>query len=84
MLKVDGVNLNFDKSAIDYIVSEASKKDVGARGLRGIVDKPMNILMFELPKYKNIKKMTITKELLDNPNKELEKIKNEAEKETTT
>ena len=84
LLKVDGVNLKFDKSAIDYIVSEASKKNLGARGLRGIVDKPMNILMFELPKYKNIKKMTITKELLDNPNKELEKIKNEAEKETTT
>ena len=74
LLKADGVTLNFDKSAIEYIVAEASKKKLGARGLRGIVDKPMNILMFELPKYDNIKKMVITKELLDNPNKELEKI----------
>ena len=43
-------------------------------------DKPMNILMFELPKYENIKKMVITKELLDNPNKELEKIIKENQK----
>lgn len=83
LLKIDGVNLKFDKSAIEYIVSEASKKNLGARGLRGIVDKPMNILMFELPKYSHIKKMVITKELLDNPSKELEKIRKEAEKETS-
>ena len=80
LLKADGVTLKFDKSAIEYIVSEASKKKLGARGLRGIVDKPMNILMFELPKYDNIKKMVITKELLDNPNKELEKIIKENQK----
>lgn len=80
LMKVDGVSLKFDKSAIEYIVSEASRKNLGARGLRGIIDKPMNILMFELPKYDNIKKMVITKELLDNPNKELEKIVKENKK----
>ena len=74
LLKVDGINLKFDKSAIEYIVTEAAKKNLGARGLRGIVDKPMNILMFELPKYDNIKQMVVTKELLDNPKKVLEKI----------
>ena len=74
LLKADGVSLKFDNSAIEYIVTEAGKKNLGARGLRGIVDKPMNILMFELPKHQNIKKMTITKDMLNNPNKELEKI----------
>ena len=74
LMKVDGVSLKFDKSAIEYIVAEASKKNLGARGLRGIVDKPMNILMFELPKYDWLKKITVTKAMLDKPNEELEKL----------
>jgi ATP-dependent Clp protease ATP-binding subunit ClpX len=82
LMKLDGVNVTFDKSAINYIVEEASKKNLGARGLRGIIDKPMNILMYELPKYPNIKKMLITKELLDNPNKEIERIVKGSKKDT--
>jgi len=84
LMKVDGINITFDKSAINYIVEEAAKKNLGARGLRGIIDKPMNIIMFELPKYPNIKKMLITKELLNNPNTEMKKIINgETKKEIT-
>lgn len=76
LMKIDGVNLTFDNSALSYIVEEASKKNLGARGLRGIIDKPMNIIMFELPKYPNIKKMLITKDLLDNPNQGIKNILN--------
>lgn len=73
LFKIDGVKLNFDKESIKYIVEEAQKKKLGARGLRGIIDKQMNSLMYELPKHDNIKEITITKELLSYNNDEIEK-----------
>lgn len=84
LMKADGVNLKFDKSAIEYIVAEASKKNLGARGLRGIVDKPMNILMFEVPKYDWLKKLTITKAMLNKPSEELDKLIKENEDENAS
>ena len=42
-------------------------------GVRGIIDKQMNSLMYELPKHDNIKEITITKELLSYNNDEIEK-----------
>lgn len=81
LIKADGVSVKFDDSAINYIVEEANKKALGARGLRGIIDKSMNILMYELPKYPFIKKMTITKELLDHPENEFKKIVDDNKKE---
>lgn len=76
LFKIDGVKLNFDKESIKYIVEEAQKKKLGARGLRGIIDKQMNTLMYELPKHQDIKEITITKELLSYNNEEIEKFLN--------
>lgn len=64
LFRMDGVKLKFQKDAIDYIAEEALKKNIGARGLRAILEKKMYQLMFELPQYSNIKDLTITKEML--------------------
>lgn len=64
LFRMDGVKLNFDEDAIGFIVEEAMKKKVGARGLRGVIEKRMYDLMFELPKQNDIKHYTITKEVL--------------------
>lgn len=77
LFKIDGVKLKFDKDSIEYIVKEAQKKQLGARGLRGIIDKRMNILMFEVPKYENIKEITITRDLLES---NMDNIKNHLNK----
>lgn len=64
LLKMDGVKLKFNKSAIEYIAEEAIKKNVGARGLKGIVEKKMYDLMFEIPRSEGVDTFTVTKEML--------------------
>jgi ATP-dependent Clp protease ATP-binding subunit ClpX len=63
LFKVDGVNLKINNSALDYIAEEALKRKVGARGLKGIIEKQMYELMYDIPQ-KEIKTFTITKEML--------------------
>ena len=57
LFKMDNVQLDFDKGALDVIVDTAVEYKLGARGLRSIVESIMNDLMFELPNHRgeNIK-----------------------------
>lgn len=70
LLRMDGVDLEFDDEAIEYIAEEAIKRNVGARGLKGIIEKKMLHLMFDIPKQieektlQNNHKLLITKEML--------------------
>lgn len=64
LLKMDGVKLKFNKGAIEYIAEEAIKKNVGARGLKGIVEKRMYDLMFEIPQSEGVDAFTVTREML--------------------
>ncbi|PLS19678.1 ATP-dependent Clp protease ATP-binding subunit ClpX [Bacillus sp. M6-12] len=66
LFRMDGVRLKFHQSAIDYIVEEAERKKVGARGLKGVIEKRMYDIMFELPKQSDVKSYTITKDVLLN------------------
>ncbi len=58
LISMDGVELIWDDSAISYIAAKAYKRGTGARGLKSIIEKEMNDLMFELP-GSNIKKATV-------------------------
>lgn len=49
LFKMDDVELEFDKGALDAIVDTAVEYKLGARGLRSIVEMIMNDYMFELP-----------------------------------
>lgn len=73
LFKMDGVKLKFDKESLKYVVKEAQKKKLGARGLRGVLDKQMNNLMYEIPQH-NIKEITITKDILISDEKNLKDI----------
>ena len=64
LFKMDQVELKFNKEALDAIVDTAISYKLGARGLRSIVEKVMNDLMFELPDHRG-EKITITKELVN-------------------
>jgi ATP-dependent Clp protease ATP-binding subunit ClpX len=75
LFKIDGVKLSFDKESLKYVVSETQKKKLGARGLRSVLEKQMNNIMYEIPKHE-IKELTITKELLISSAKEIEEILN--------
>ncbi|MDF2879517.1 MAG: ATP-dependent protease [Clostridiaceae bacterium] len=64
LFKIDGVKLDFEKGAVDFIVEEALKRNIGARGLKGVIEKRMYELMFELPKQEDVKSYVITKDIL--------------------
>jgi len=67
LFKMEGVELDFEDSALDAIVEKAQKRKTGARGLRSIMEQTMLDIMFTLPSMKNIKSCTITKDtILDN------------------
>ena len=59
LFELDGIQLTFDDEAIDYIVEKAVELNLGARGLRSIVEKIMTNAMYEFPSS-NKKSMSIT------------------------
>ena len=65
LFKIDGIELEFDKEAIEYIAEKASENCIGARGLRGVVEKIMKKYMFELPES-DVKQLTITIDDVEN------------------
>ncbi len=62
--KIDDVDLQFDKDAIEEIAGEAIRQKTGARGLRTIVEKMLTDIMFEIPDIEGKKKLTITKDIV--------------------
>jgi ATP-dependent Clp protease ATP-binding subunit ClpX len=59
---MEGVELEFDKFAINAIVEKAMIKKTGARALRSIVEEFMLDIMYELPNRKDVEKCVITKD----------------------
>lgn len=53
LFKLDQVELTFEDDALDYIVDCAVAYKLGARGLRGIVEKIMIDAMFDMPSKKD-------------------------------
>ena len=63
LLAMDNVTLTFDGEALDYIVDKALEYNLGARGLRGLMEAVMGDLMYELPNRKDEQQsFTVTKE----------------------
>lgn len=61
LFEMDGIKLEFDEEALDYIVDKAVEYKLGARGLRSIVEAVMMDAMFEIPSEK-VKSFTVTLE----------------------
>ena len=62
LLEIDGVELEFEDKAIHAIAHLAVKKETGARGLKGILEKLMLDIMYEIPSLDNVSKCVITEE----------------------
>lgn len=65
LFELDGIDLEFNDEALDSIAQQAKEKGVGARGLRGIIEKIMLPLQYELPSKESVEKAIITKEFID-------------------
>lgn len=60
LLELDGVDITFDDSALEFIANKAFDNKTGARGLKTIIEKSMNNLMFELPDKENVKEVIVS------------------------
>jgi len=65
LLKMDSVQLEFRPDAVRAIAREAYRRKTGARGLRGIVEELMLDVMYELPSRKDVRRCTITPEMVE-------------------
>lgn len=64
LFELDGVELTFDDDALEEIAKMATQKDVGARGLRGIIEKYMFPLQYDIPSKQNVSSCLITQEYI--------------------
>lgn len=65
LLKMDNVKLVFEDDALKRIAELAIKKNIGARGLRSIIEKAMEKIMFDIPDMTDAKKVVVTPGMID-------------------
>jgi ATP-dependent Clp protease ATP-binding subunit ClpX len=61
----DGVDLVFQKEALDAIAEAALKLETGARGLRSIIEAALLNVMFDLPSRRDVTKCVVTREVIE-------------------
>jgi len=64
LFKMEGVELSFAKSALTEIAKKALRKGTGARGLRLILEKLMEEMMFDVPSRPDAEECTITRDVV--------------------
>lgn len=62
LFELDGVELEFEKEAIEAIAKKSYERKTGARGLRAIMESTMMDAMYEIPSDSKVSKCIITKE----------------------
>jgi len=66
LFELDGVKLEFTDDALRAIARRAVEQKTGARGLRSIMEKVMQEMMYELPSVNNVGICTITGDVVEN------------------
>ncbi len=65
LLAMDGVKLEFETDALKRIAELAIKKEIGARGLRSIIEKSMQNVMSSIPDRSDVRKVVVTSGVID-------------------
>ena len=60
LFALDGINLDFAPEAVEAIAELALERNIGARGLRSILESIMTGLMYDLPSRDDVEGVTIT------------------------
>ncbi|MBF4462241.1 MULTISPECIES: ATP-dependent Clp protease ATP-binding subunit ClpX [unclassified Rathayibacter] len=67
MFEIDGVELEFDRGALEAIADLAVLRQTGARGLRAILEEVLGPIMFEVPSSDEVARVVVTRAaVLDN------------------
>lgn len=59
LLEMDGVELEFEPEALEAVAAQAIERNIGARGLRSIMENLMMSIMFDVPSRDNVSRVII-------------------------
>jgi ATP-dependent Clp protease ATP-binding subunit ClpX len=62
LMEYDNVELSFQPEALEAAADKAIEREIGARGLRAVLEEVMTPVMYEVPSDQTIAKVTITPE----------------------
>ena len=65
LLEMDGVALEITEDAMKAVAKKAIERQIGARGLRAILEKIMTNIMFQIPSDLTIQKVILTPECVE-------------------
>ena len=65
LLDYDDVELVFEDEALDAIADKAIQRNIGARGLRAVMEGILTQIMFDIPSDPTIVKVTITRDCVE-------------------
>lgn len=66
LMSYDGVDLEYNTDALEAIADKAIEMKIGARGLRSVMEGIMTDIMFSVPSEKDVKKVIITADCVNN------------------
>ena len=64
LFELEGIELKFTDNALREVVKLAIKRKTGARGLRGILERAMQNVMFKVPSMEGVKECLITEDVI--------------------
>ena len=71
LLELDGVELEIQPAALEAVAQKALDRQIGARGLRAVMEKIMTKIMFTIPSDLSIRKVVITAECVEGAEPEI-------------
>ena len=66
LLEYDHVELDFDQAALEAAADVALERNIGARGLRAVLENCMTQIMYDIPSDPSVCKVTITADCVKN------------------
>jgi ATP-dependent Clp protease ATP-binding subunit ClpX len=64
LFELDGVELDFEREALEAIADQAILRQTGARGLRAIMEEVLQAVMYEVPSRKDVARVVITADVV--------------------
>ena len=71
LFRMEGINLEFRKVALDEIIIQAMERKAGARALRAVMEDAMMDIMYQIPDMDSVDKIFITNKVIKDGSKPL-------------
>ena len=71
LFRMEGINLEFRKTALDQIIAQAIERKAGARALRAVMEEAMMDIMYQIPDMESVDKIIITNKVIKDGSKPL-------------